>query len=623
MATFKDSGHYAIAGFLYQFIGSGVAAFEVYEGLQSDDEPTEVLLVERLGQDAVVRPVDGSDKKPRLIQFKYSSKDETIAPSEIREILQTFLKSVRSQGMEIDQAAFELVTNRPYSRDCEKWIAAKTGSGSNLDNLIRRSSESDVADISDLASIFRNLDYKQASHDALRAEIQKTGAKFGMLDEEIKAGVDRLVGLLMRKAGVSGTRIVSRKEVHKAFVGHDNPYQLLSEDSVRLRRHDTARYKHLETEGQATIRRSVSDEIARAVFEYPVIVVVGDGGCGKSVAVSDAVAICLHDKDHPPGFGLIVPALEADPQATMGAVAHWRNLVEHTDGQDYPRSIDRLRRACADNPLLVICIDAIDEKAGAPRLPDRVQRFVREQMDCAMRDHQIYGIPVTVVVLTCRRVDELENLTRGPELDMPYHRINVTAFDDDELTQLIVELDGSVRSRIAGHLQLPGWQISQFPSRSERPISPDSMKTIRQPIIWRFFSKLDVQAQHACLDDVRGLDLLGPRYLDWFRRKAEIRIRSLQNRECSEALLAVCFGVKDNPACHGFKDNPARVAERETDWLIPCTAAGCARLNAGLLLGEAITAGILIEDESGGRRWRWKQKWFCEYLLRAGMNRHE
>ena len=97
MATLKESGHYAIAGFPYQFIGSGVVAFQIYEGLQGD-EPTEVLLVERFGQDAVVLPVDGSDKKPKLIQYKYSSKGETIAPSELREILQAFSEECPHSG---------------------------------------------------------------------------------------------------------------------------------------------------------------------------------------------------------------------------------------------------------------------------------------------------------------------------------------------------------------------------------------------------------------------------------------------------------------------------------------------------------------------------------------------
>jgi len=114
MPTLRESGHYAIAGFLYQFIGSGVAAFDVYQGPPSDGEPTEVLLVERFGQDAVVLPVDGSDKKPRLIQYKYSSRGNPIAPSELREILEAFLRSVRDQGRAIEGVAFELVTNRPY-----------------------------------------------------------------------------------------------------------------------------------------------------------------------------------------------------------------------------------------------------------------------------------------------------------------------------------------------------------------------------------------------------------------------------------------------------------------------------------------------------------------------------
>jgi hypothetical protein len=235
--------------------------------------------------------------------------------------------------------------------------------------------------------------------------------------------------------------------------------------------------------------------------------------------------------------------------------------------------------------------------------------FIGNLMDSAARDHQRHGHPITAVVFTCRRIDELKKLSRsGFGFPMPYHRVDVTAFDDDEVAQLILKLDSNVRSRIARHLQLPGWQTRQLPTRSEGPISTDAMEIIRHPVVWRFFAESDTGTQHACLDAVRGLDQLGDRYFAWFCEKAEMRISGLRNRECSEALLAVC---------QRFEDNTARVGERGSDWLNPCDLAGCSQLNAKLLLDEAITAGILIEEESDGRRWRWKHKWLCEYLLRA------
>ncbi len=479
--------------------------------------------------------------------------------------------------------------------------------------LIRQSSTSELAEVRELASIFRILHRREVTEADLREEIRKIGASFGMLDAEVDIGIDRLVGLIMEKAGHPGNRIVWSEEINSAFAGYRSPYRLLSKHSVQLRCDDTAQYKRRETDRKPTIPRKVAEDIARAVFEHPVVVVVGDGGCGKSVALSDAVTIWLQDEDNPPGFCWIVPALQANPEAMMNAVARSRNLAQHADGQDYRRSIRRLRQAYSDNPLLVICIDALDEKDGKSRLPDQVQRFVQELMDEATESRQKQGLPVVAVVVACRRITELENLSRGHQFGIPYHRIDVAAFDDDDLDKLIGNLDGDVQSRIAGHLQLPRWQTSRLPYRSERSVSADVMNVIRHPVMWRLFSESEPRVQDACLDDVLGLDQLGGRYLDWFRRKAEIRISGLRQGECSAALLAVC---------ERFKDNPARVADRANDWINPCTNdAGCCPLNAGQLLTEAITAGIVVEEESDGRRWRWKHKWFCEYLLREGMNR--
>jgi len=134
------------------------------------------------------------------------------------------------------------------------------------------------------------------------------------------------------------------------------------------------------------------------------------------------------------------------------------------------------------------------------------------------------------------------------------------------------------------------------------------MANIAHPVIWRFFAALDVQVQHACLDgSPDGFDQVAALYLDWFCEKAEIRVNSLMNDECRNALVAVA---------RRFQDNSARKGERETDWVTPCVSSGSPRLNAQQLFSEAMTAGVLAEDESGGKRWRWRHKWFCEYLLR-------
>jgi hypothetical protein len=585
-----------------------VNAYEIYEGLQ-DKEPTEVLLVECFGEDAVVLPAGDSGKKPRLIQYKYSDDGRTIQPSELRGILQGFLRGASRGGIEIDQAVFELVTNRPYSKGSGTWETAKLATGTKLENLIQGRSRSKVPDVGELALIFRNLRYKEATVAALHEELQKAGEGFGMLDEEIRAGVNELVGLLMQRAG-SASRRVLPGEVHKAFVGHANPYPLLSPKSVQRRLEKVADFKRWRTNGlAATIPREVSGEIARAVLEHPIVVVVGDGGSGKSVAVSDALTICLQAPS--PRFGLVLSALEANGEAVMSAIAGWRNLARHCDGQDYECSVGRLRRACPRDPLLIICIDAIDEKDGKAQLPDDVQSFIVRLMDRALRERQEqeYRYPVTTVVLTCRNEKELGRLSQGFRFERPYCAVTVSGFDDREVEQLIVQpgFDEKVGNRIAAHLELPAWQTSQLPLRSQRPVSPDAMEILRHPVIWQIFSRLNASTQHACLDGVPGLDALGSEYLAWLCGKAERRISSLAHRECSEALLAVS---------QQFRDNPAKVADMENDWLRPC--GKISPVHARLLLDEAMTAGIVVEEQSDARQWRWKQKWFCEYLLREG-----
>lgn len=548
-----------------------------------------------------------------MIQYKYSSKGEPIVPSELREILQALLSSIREQRLRVDQVEYKFVTNRLDSPGTEQWGAAKSKPGNVLENLIRKSCKSPVDGISELAAIFRRLERAPRTPAELRGEVIEASRQFGMLDDEVDAGVDRVVGLLLRKASEPGRRIVRREEIHKALTGCDKPYRLLSAQSVEVRLDEVARCKRDETGGRTTIPRVVSTEIARAVLEHPVTVVVGDGGSGKSVAACDAITIGLQEPSAPPGFGLFVPACRASPEAVMREIARWRNLGYHSDGQEVKRSISRLRAAFPGNPLLVICMDAVDEKAGNARLPEDAQYFIRALICNAIEEHELLGIPSTSIVLTCRRQDELDNLVRGGfGFAAPFHRIAVDDFDDDEIKELARMLDSSVKDRIIGHLQMRGAGAGRMPSGAADPVSTAVLETIRHPVLWQFFSALVVPIQHDCLDgDVRGFEQLAASYRDWFRRKAEVRISGLQKHECTMSLKA---------AAQRFQGDPARVGEKERDWLSPCVAAGCSKLGAIRIFEEAMTAGILLEVEKHGRRWRWRHTRFCDYLIRSEVN---
>lgn len=248
MDATNESGHYAIAGFLFQLIGSGVETIEVCTSFESDEEPHAVLVLERFGQDAAVLPVDDSDAKPKLIQYKFSSKDKPIKPSELREILQAMLNSVRSQELAVDQVSYELVTNRYYSSTVKQWEDPKSDAA--LAKLIEQSSQPDVAHAAELATIFRELKYDRRTVDQFRQAIIEAGARFGVLEPEIDDRIDGLVGLLAFKAGEPGRRIVRRSEILRKLTNFDNPYKLLSKDSIKIREDDVARYKRDQTGGR-------------------------------------------------------------------------------------------------------------------------------------------------------------------------------------------------------------------------------------------------------------------------------------------------------------------------------------------------------------------------------------
>ena len=72
MSKPKDHGHLSLVGFVFQLLGSGVEAIEVYEEPDNPDEPSSLLVLERFGQDNAVL-------RNRLNQYKYSSTDDLLA----------------------------------------------------------------------------------------------------------------------------------------------------------------------------------------------------------------------------------------------------------------------------------------------------------------------------------------------------------------------------------------------------------------------------------------------------------------------------------------------------------------------------------------------------------------
>ena len=96
----NDGGHNALAGFLFQILGSASLAAELLESPSDGDGSTNVIFavvnLESHGQDAeLVSTAEGSQQTHQLVQFKYSGAPVThpIEPHDLIDVLEGFRES--------------------------------------------------------------------------------------------------------------------------------------------------------------------------------------------------------------------------------------------------------------------------------------------------------------------------------------------------------------------------------------------------------------------------------------------------------------------------------------------------------------------------------------------------
>ena len=610
-----ESGHYSIAGFVYQLIGSGVEAFEICTKIEDEACPVELLVLERFGQDAVALPAGESGRPPRLIQYKFSNDpdENQIEQNELRKILEAFLRSTRSENKASGDFTYELITNRPYADTSKKWVAAQKEGQQSLSEQIKTSAKADIPDLEELREIYDKLTYKQQSVDEFREILNNAAKRLGVLESELKLGIDSLAGYLVRKSGESGSRVVWPADIRHRLAGHTNACELFSNESVRIRRKSLSSFQE-RAAPMPLIPRNRVGEILDAVLQYPLVVVHGDGGSGKSVAMSDVVANCLNEDSSPPGFSMVMRMFGCDSQAAMNQIAGWRNLDTHKDSQQLEKSFRRLQRAFPNCPTLLVCIDAIDERQTDAIAPE-TEEFIYSLVEIGKESRRQSGIPSVTVLLTCRRFEELESLSSWQNEIAPkdmVKSIEISGFADDELIEAAREFESVgdiVSQRIMDHFETAGPSGRRRLGTALQTVSTDTIDIIRHPVLWSIFARLTDEAQHHVLDGSdEGIQLLGEQYLKWFRKKAGTRIKDLRHEECACALAA---------AATRFREKLGQAGQVKDDWIDPVSAAtGEGTVRSKQLYIEALTAGIIEDDEIvNSQKWRWRHDWFCKYLI--------
>ena len=144
---------------------------------------------------------------------------------------------------------------------------------------------------------------------------------------------------------------------------------------------------------------------------FPIVVVAGVGGSGKTVALLDWAETLAKERDASAAFTDLQVARHVPPDWIHDLVWMWKNMYGRSDGigKDMKRAFERLRVANGDGrrPLLHLGVDNVNEQA-----PFQTREQLKGIFDWFMTYHPaITGqeLPWACLVFTCRTKGEFED----------------------------------------------------------------------------------------------------------------------------------------------------------------------------------------------------------------------
>lgn len=616
MADRTESGRQSLAGFLYQIVGSGAESCRLTRHVEKDDDAGEILELEQLGQDLVALPTDGS--VARLIQFKYASKNAEIKPNELRTIVETFLACVVEAEKQIDDFTYELVTNRKLHKGIGDWeLANKECDLDKLAQCIQLSSQTTIQNLGELCEVYSRLRVIQKSNTDLKHELKQAAESHGVLPNEMKSGIDGVIGLLAKKSTPTESPRIIPSEICDRLAGHDNAIKLLSLKSVEMRTREigTFQREELRTKDFGTspiVTRIRAEDVANAILDFPVVVLYGTGGCGKSILLADVAMRFLNDKPSPPGFCMMMRANSFLPNKAAFAVSKWRGAGAKVDA-DFRFAFSRLEAAYDAAPVIVFFVDAIDEMPDE-RLSDPTRDFITDLIQAATDSRREKGTHQLSVVLACRHLDEAKNIRRAGNpiaaaQDVEF--VPMMNYSREELLEAVTayeKVDGNVARRIIGYVGDDDLLTLDSQDQLDE-VSEETIEVLSNPVFWFLFTELPKEQQHKCLDgESSAFYQLADDYVEWFKAKASSRMK-LGRGVCEAAFQA---------AAETF-ENPGDRGDLELNWLSPIVAkTKLSEADIELLFIEAASAGIVVTEEAKNKVWRWKFPWFCKFLVDSG-----
>jgi len=381
-----DGAREALAGYLYQILAATGLSARARGGMDDLDELTCNLVVlarrsrilhEVHGQDASLQDVAGAANEETAIQFKFSRKASStdIRPAELREILYAFDRSRKAAAAatpRVNLTGFIVVTNRALSgemrRVYEQDRAKAFGTKSEWKWLFvsgKKAAEVKAAYSSIRAAaqawhgIFQQLwIIPQIDQAHWLDGLRHYAVKRGLPPEDFEAACNHLVGQAVRTT-IGQAPEISRAWLNQALLKYSDARSLDVAEQI-----DPARAaaqegfvrwfeENLVTARRTLIRRSLLDLLAEEVVQHSIILLLGAGGCGKSILAAQYL-------------------VEAAPRRFVAAIAardfhqHWVGELfngwcstGHHQEMACQTAQEALRRLCLANqggerPILVI-----------------------------------------------------------------------------------------------------------------------------------------------------------------------------------------------------------------------------------------------------------------------------
>ena len=626
MAENIDGGSAALAGFLYQILGTWgfVAVKHITSPINQILSSLIAVKHEAHGQDAVLLGLDFKNvSKTVLVQFKYSSNPHSeIAPQELFEIATAFKVSSKT-FFNNEELSYVLTSNRQLSKNAQNLVkAAKMRKSHALLGNVPQKKQRPMPKPAE-RHILANLRYINFGLPSLIQTLQNRCSQLGVLNSEVNRGINNIIGQLINTPPISGHKKLTPAELDNSLVGELRARSLTRNDRAIEMRANVREFIKETNCRKPLLPRGVNELINAQTLGVALVLLHGPGGCGKSACLGSFLENLVLASP-PLRYVAVTQASNVNSAWITKTVAIWRGGLPDTQVEV---ALERLEVAhnSSVRPVIILAVDGLDEACHRNSYNQsyicELLTFVKQEFNNADAVNPLR----IVLIATCRSPADLDNIWphHGEDFEIkntsssgsPSAGLTLVSLDEftlDELAEIAKTLDTTIANRIregtGAQSIILGASVPNVPHQ-------EIIDSLRQPVFWRFFAELDVVHQNLVLDlNSVALNGLCAKYIDWFFRK--LSQRYLETPTDITDMKDVLFSI-------AAQYNPSdKIGNFSLDWETP--ALSCKRININQirkLYSEGLSFGLINNVDKKG--WRWRHPCVCRFLADAPLSTME